>query len=66
MKKRAQESGPKELPALFTELETSEFGLDWGDISQIQGCLNLTPTERVRRAESLINFAIRTRAQNGS
>jgi len=45
-------------------LETSEWGLDWGDIAQIHQKLELTPTERLLAAQNLINAAIRIRARN--
>ena len=53
------------IPTDFDELKPSKFGLDWGDISQIRDRLELTPTERLRRAQNLINAAIRIRAKNG-
>ena len=53
------------LPTDYDQLETSEFGLDWGDISQIRERLKLTPTERLKAAQDFINAAIRIRAQNG-
>jgi len=46
------------------ELETSEWGLDWGDIAQIRHKLELTPTERLRAAQTLINTVHRIRARN--
>lgn len=45
-------------------LETSEWGLEWGDICQIRQRLELTPTERLLAAQALINRVIRIRAKN--
>ena len=53
------------IPVDFDELKPSKFGLDWGDISLIRERLELTPTERLRRAQNVINAGIRIRAQNG-
>ena len=52
------------IPTDFGELEVSEWGLDWGDISQIRERLGLTPTERLTVAQRVLNTAIRIRAQN--
>lgn len=48
----------------YEDLETSEWGLDWGDIVQIHQKLELTPTERLRAAQDLINRVHRIRARN--
>lgn len=48
----------------YEQLEASEWGLDWGDIVQIREKLELTPTERLRAAQELLNTVIRIRAQN--
>lgn len=45
------------LPTDYDDLELSEHGLDWGDVSQIRDKLALTPTERLREAQDLIDFA---------
>jgi len=53
------------IPTDYDQLEVSEFGLDWGDVSQIRERLKLTPTERLKAAQDFINTVIRIRAQNG-
>ena len=53
------------IPTDYDQLEVSEFGLDWGDVSQIRDKLKLTPTERLKAAQDFINTVIRIRAQNG-
>lgn len=53
------------IPTDYDQLEVSEWGLDWGDISQIRDKLKLTPTERLKTAQDFINTVIRIRAQNG-
>ncbi len=53
------------IPTDYADLPASEWGLDWGDISQIRKKLELTPSERLRAAHNAINAAIRIRAQNG-
>ena len=53
------------IPTDYDQLEVSEWGLDWGDISQIRDKLKLTPTERLKAAQDFINTVIRIRAQNG-
>ena len=53
------------IPTDYDQLEVSEFGLDWGDVSQIREKLKLTPTERLKAAQDFINTVIRIRAQNG-
>jgi hypothetical protein len=55
---------PEPIPGDYDELVPSEWGLDWGDISQIRARLELTPTERLQAAQDLINAVIRIRAQN--
>ena len=55
---------PETIPGDYDELVASEWGLDWGDISQIRARLELTPTERLRAAQELINTVLRIRAQN--
>jgi hypothetical protein len=54
------------IPTNYDQLEVSEWGLDWGDISQIRDKLKLTPTERLKAAQDFINTVIRIRAQNGN
>jgi hypothetical protein len=56
---------PAGPPGDYDELTVSEWGLDWADISQIRAKLALSPTERLRAAQDLINAVIRIRAQNG-
>lgn len=53
------------IPTDYDDLQVSEWGLDWGDISLIREKLELTTTERLRAAQDLMNIAIRIRAQNG-
>ena len=53
------------IPTDYDQLELSEWGLDWGDVSQIREKLKLTPTERLKAAQDFINAVIRIRAQNG-
>jgi hypothetical protein len=53
------------IPTDYDQLEVSEWGLDWGDVSQIRDKLKLTPTERLKAAQDFINTVIRIRAQNG-
>ncbi len=52
------------IPTDYDQLEVSEWGLDWGDISQIRDKLRLTPTERLKAAQDFMNTVIRIRAQN--
>ncbi len=47
----------RSIPTDFDQLELSKWGLDWGDISLIRDQLKLTPTERLRSAQNLIDFA---------
>ncbi len=53
------------IPTDYDQLEVSEWGLDQGDVSQIRDKLELTPTERLRAAQDVMNAVIRIRAQNG-
>ena len=53
------------IPNDYDQLEVSESGLDWGDISQIRDKLELTPTERLMAAQDFMNTVLRIRAQNG-
>ena len=53
------------IPTDYAQLEVSEHGLDWGDVSQIRDKLKLTPTERLKAAQDFMNAVIRIRAQNG-
>ncbi len=53
------------IPTDYDQLEMSEWGLDWGDVSQIREKLKLTPTERLKAAQDFMNTVIRIRAQNG-
>jgi hypothetical protein len=39
------------IPTDYDQLEVSEWGLDWGDVSQIRDKLRLTPTERLKAAQ---------------
>lgn len=50
------------IPTDYDQLEVSEWGLDWGDISQIRDKLKLTPTERLKAAQDFMNTVIRIRA----
>jgi len=45
-------------------LDTSEWGLEWGDVSLIRQKLALTPTERLQAAQDLLNKVLRIRARN--
>lgn len=49
------------LPTDFDQLELSEWGLDWGDISLIRDKLALTPTERLRAAQSFMHTVVKLR-----
>lgn len=51
-------------PDAADELDTSESGLEWGDVSLIRQKLALTPTERLRAAQGLLNTVLRIRARN--
>lgn len=53
------------IPTDFEQLPPAEHGLDWGDILLIRERLAMTPTERLRAAQALINAAARIRTQNG-
>jgi hypothetical protein len=53
------------IPTDYAQLEVSEWGLDWSDISQIREKLKMTPTERLKAVQDFINTVIRIRAQNG-
>jgi hypothetical protein len=53
------------IPTDYDQLEVSEWGLDWGDVSQIRERLKLTPTQRLKAAQDFINTVLRIRAQNG-
>ncbi len=53
------------IPTDYDQMEVSEWGLDWGDVSQIREKLKLTPTERLKTAQDFINTVIRIRVQNG-
>lgn len=44
--------------------EVSEWGLERGDVLLIRQRLKLTPAERLRAAQELINTALRIRARN--
>lgn len=46
------------------EAEVSEFGLEWADVSLIRRKLELSPAERLREAQELINAAARIRGRN--
>ncbi len=52
------------IPTDYDQLEVSESGLDWSDVSQIRDKLELTPTERLMAAQDFINTVLRIRAQN--
>ena len=58
------EETPGEVPTDYEDLETSEHGLDWGDISQIRRNLRMTPVQRLRAAQDLLNTVLRIRAGN--
>lgn len=62
---RTQDPEMEGIPTDYDQLEVSEWGLDWGDVSQIRDKLKLTPTERLKAAQDFINTVIRIRAQNG-
>jgi hypothetical protein len=62
---RATDPEMEGIPTDYDQLEVSEWGLDWGDVSQIREKLKLTPTERLKAAQDFINTVIRIRAQNG-
>jgi hypothetical protein len=51
-------------PNAADELDTSEWGLEWGDVSLIRQKLALTPTERLRAAQGFLNTVLRIRARN--
>ncbi len=55
----------EDIPTDYPQLEVSESGLDWGDISQIRDKLKLTPTERLKAAQDFMNAVLRIRTQNG-
>ena len=59
--KRADSNG---IPSNYDDLNMSEWGLDWADLSQIRDKLELTPTERLKSAQEFMNTVIRIRAQN--
>ena len=63
--RQANELDLEGIPTDYDQFEVSEWGLDWGDISQIRDRLKLTPTERLKAAQDFINTAIRIRSQNG-
>jgi hypothetical protein len=56
---------PNNVPPDYVSLDTSEWGLDWGDISLIRERLTLTPTERLQAAQTLMNRLLKVRASNG-
>jgi len=61
---KSSEEGAKHqdpLPSDFDQLTLSKWGLDWGDISLIRSKLELTPTERVRSAQSCVDSAFKLR-----
>ena len=60
------EPSVERIPSDYDDLKASEWGLDWGDISQIRDKLALTPTERLRAAQELMNTVLRIRAQNAA
>lgn len=53
------------IPADFDQLALPGSELDWGDVMQIREKLALTPSQRLRAAQDLMNRALRVRAQNG-
>jgi hypothetical protein len=53
------------IPTDYDQLELSEWGLDWGDVSQIREKLKLTPTERLMAAQDFMNAVLQARAKNG-
>lgn len=58
------DSRNRETPGDPVEPEFSEFGLEWADVSQIRRKLELTPAERLREVQELINAAVRIRGRN--
>ncbi len=54
------------IPTDYAQMELSEHGLDWGDVSQIRDKLKLTPTERLKASQDFMNAVLRIREQNGS
>jgi len=61
----AKDAEMEGIPTDYDQMEVSEWGLDWGDVSQIRDKLKLTPTERLKAAQDFINTVIRIREQNG-
>lgn len=49
------------LPSDFDQIGLSKWGLDWGDVSLIRWKLSLTPTERLRTAQSFVDTASKLR-----
>lgn len=62
---RAPDPEMEGIPTDYDQLGVSRWGLDWGDISLIRERLALTPTERLKAAQDLMNAILRIRAQNG-
>ena len=54
------------LPTDYDQMELSEWGLDWGDISLIRERLKLSPIERLKAAQDVMNTVLRIREQNGN
>ena len=58
------EANGAEVSGDYDQIVTSEWGLDWSDVSQIREKLAMTPTERLQAAQDFMNIVIRIRAQN--
>ena len=54
------------LPTDYDQMELSEWGLDWADISLIRERLKLSPIERLKAAQDVMNTVLRIREQNGN
>jgi hypothetical protein len=52
---KAKNAEMEGIPTDYDQMEVSEWGLDWGDVSQIRDKLKLTPTERLKAAQDFIN-----------
>ena len=55
---RATDPEMEGIPTDYDQLEVSEWGLDWSDVSQIRNKLKLTPTERLKAAQDFIKQVI--------
>jgi len=61
-----EESSPEGCTNPDAGTEAWETGLEWGDVSLIRRQLDLTPTERLRSMQDLVNIALKIRAQNAT